>query len=352
MTTEKPGYADATATGPSRAGADVGPHGAAHSRGLRPSFTVVMAAHNAADTIADALESVFAQTLPPHDVVVVDDGSSDGTAAIVDQWRDRVRLVRTPNRGPAAARNTAVTHAKGDFLAILDADDLFLPERLEALSDLAVARPDLDLLMTNVLYEQGNTVFAFFDRRNRFPVSNQRREILTRNFVQFPAVRRTVFVEHGGFDESLLVAEDWDLWIRLVLDGAAVGCVDRPLLRYRRLPGSLTSNDERNLQARLDVLRRYRARSDLGYDEIAALEASCIKAGALLEVIEGRRALMSRAVDWRQRMLKIARNPRQRPAHRAQAVATVLFPALGRASESARSRRRRNVASAKSSGAM
>jgi glycosyltransferase involved in cell wall biosynthesis len=120
-------------------------------RGQVPTFSIVIAAHNAAGTIAEAVESALAQTLPAIEVIVGDDGSTDETAAALDPYRERIRYFRQEHRGVASTRNAALKIARGDFFAVLDADDAYLPERLEALAGLSATRPDLDLLCTDLV---------------------------------------------------------------------------------------------------------------------------------------------------------------------------------------------------------
>ncbi|MDR5708499.1 MAG: glycosyltransferase family 2 protein, partial [Armatimonadota bacterium] len=94
---------------------------------MSPTVSLVIPAHNAEAYLREALDSVFAQTRPPDEVIVVDDGSLDRTPEIAASYGDRVRLVRQPNRGEAAARNTGVRVAQGELIAFLDADDAWLP---------------------------------------------------------------------------------------------------------------------------------------------------------------------------------------------------------------------------------
>ena len=118
-----------------------------------PTFSVVIATYNSAATIAEAIESALAQTLPPLEVIVGDDGSTDHTAAALEPYWERIRYFRQEHRGVASARNAALGMARGEFFAVLDADDAYLPERLEALAALSAVRPDLDLLSTDLVYE-------------------------------------------------------------------------------------------------------------------------------------------------------------------------------------------------------
>ena len=110
-----------------------------------------MAAFQAAETIGEAVESALAQTLPPHEIIICDDGSTDDIGGAIARFGERVRLLRQEHRGPGAAKQTASEAASGEFVVVLDADDTFHPRRLEALGEAAAARPDLDLLTTDAL---------------------------------------------------------------------------------------------------------------------------------------------------------------------------------------------------------
>src|SRR5436305_10109763 len=121
--------------------------------GPEPAFSVIVAAYEAAGTIAAAIDSALAQTLAPHEVIVCDDGSTDDLEGALAPYRDQIVLIRQENAGEGAAKNAAARAATGDFVVVLDADDRFLPERLEALCELAVARPDLDIPTTDAFPE-------------------------------------------------------------------------------------------------------------------------------------------------------------------------------------------------------
>jgi Glycosyl transferase family 2 len=152
-------------------------------------------------------------------------------------------LLRQENGGEAAAENTAAAAATGDFVAILDADDVYLRKRLDALSTLAQARPDLDILTTDgYLCVSDRIVRRNYDRSWRFEIADQRRAIIERNFIfGLAAVRRERLLQHGGFDEAIRWTTDWDLWLRLILAGARAGCVPEPLALYRLRETSLTA---------------------------------------------------------------------------------------------------------------
>lgn len=241
-----------------------------------PTFSVVIAAYQAEDTVAEAVRSALRQTRPPLEVVVCDDGSTDGTPAVLESFGGAIRVVRRLNGGESAAKNSAVRAARGDYVVVLDADDVFHPRRLEALEWLARERPDLDILTTDAVLEaDGVPMRRAYGDHWPFPSDDQRSAILDRNFVLgLCAVRRDRWLAAGGFDEGLALTADWEFWQRLVLGGSRVGLVAEPLARYRLTVGTLSSSRVRLVQARLDVLSRAAARGDLAPHEREVVAAA------------------------------------------------------------------------------
>lgn len=199
-------------------------------------------AYQAAAHIRQAIESVLEQTVPPLEIIVSDDGSTDDLAGALEPYGAHIQLVCGPNGGLPVARNRGFRAASGEFVANLDADDVLYPEWIEAVGELAAARPDLDILTTNGYRVDNERRLrrCYGDYWGVFEIANQRREILRRNFiVAFAAVRRTRFLEVGGFDEEIVSA--WDLWLRLLVDGSRAGCVDELLFEYTAREGSLST---------------------------------------------------------------------------------------------------------------
>jgi len=237
-----------------------------------PRFSVVIPAYQAATTIRAALDSTLCQTYPAHETIVVDDGSTDNLEAALEPFRAQITLIRTENRGVAAARNQGLAIASADFLASLDADDRFCPERLEALAGLAQARPDLDILGTDTRFVVGAEPQGTFAAVNPFVVKGQRQAIFEYCFVGcLPAVRIESLRAIGGFDEGLAVAEDWDCWLRLILSGSEAGFVDRALYEYCRRDDSLTSQLVNGFWARVALLEKAEANPALRLDDVPAL---------------------------------------------------------------------------------
>jgi glycosyltransferase involved in cell wall biosynthesis len=240
----------------------------------RPSFSVLVPLYNRAATVAEAVASALEQTEPPAEVIVCDDGSTDHPERALSAFDDRILLLRQPNRGAPAAQNAALAAASGDFVAVLDSDDVWEPARLERLAELAVARPDLDILGTDVWFERGGKRTGRFVEANPFPTQGQDLAVLTSCFLSNPAMRRRRVEALGGFDQRLPIAYDWDILIRLVLDGARAGLVDEPLARYRLGDGGLTGKRARSLRHRVLCLEKAWREQDLNRAQRAILRRS------------------------------------------------------------------------------
>jgi hypothetical protein len=298
--------------------------------GPPPTFSVIVAAYNVADVIGDALQSIRAQTRPPLEVIVCDDGSTDDLEAAIKPFRDAITFLRQPNGGEAAAKNAAAAVAKGEFVAILDADDVYFANRLETLSKLAQARPDLDILTTDgFLCADGHVVRRNYGRSWRFEVVDQRRVILQRNFIfGLAAVRREHLWEHGGFDESIRWTTDWDLWLRMILAGARVGCVDKPLALYRLREASLTAQRRELLLGKLATLEKARQNPELQGDEPDVLEASLASYRRELALLDLRTSVAAGDTEARRRALDVLRAPGYRMRTRLDAAVMAAAPAM------------------------
>jgi len=185
------------------------------SKGKSPSVSVVIPAYNYGPFLGEAIESALAQTYQPLEVIVIDDGSTDNTPEVAASYGSRIRFVRTPNKGVSAARNAGIEISKGDLIAFVDADDRWLPNKLEIqiphfLSDPAVG-----------LVHAGNRVFDNETAATLCepPVDSTAslHDLLKCCAVSASAVvvPRRIFKETGGFDERLAGGEDWDMWLRI-----------------------------------------------------------------------------------------------------------------------------------------
>jgi glycosyltransferase involved in cell wall biosynthesis len=272
--------------------------------------------------------SLLEQTVPPYEIIVCDDGSTDELDDALEPFLDAIVLIRQENQGPSSARNRAVERATGEFVVFLDADDRFDPMRLERLGVLALDRPDLDILTTDALVEvDGVVIGRFYTSTNRFVVDDQRVGILTTNFIfGLLAVRRTALVRVGGFDEGLRQAEDWDCWMRLILEGARAGLVDEPLAVYRVRSGSGSSDRIRLLHGRVGALERVLKRTDLTDKERRVAVDARSFASRMLAVAEAQQALLNGSPDARALSLHIVVGRGFFLSSRAKAILGVVAP--------------------------
>jgi peptidoglycan/xylan/chitin deacetylase (PgdA/CDA1 family) len=223
------------------------------------SVSIVIPAHNAAETIAETLDSLCAQTFSDWEAIVVDDGSSDGTRDVAAGYaarEPRIRLIGQPQQGVSAARNAGVGLARCDWLLFLDADDWVLPEHLERMAGALAADSSLDgahcgwsrvagdgTALAEQFCPPTEDLFPLFARHCAFAI-------------HACVVRRSLVELVGGFDPSLRVGEDWDLWRRIMLAGARFDAVREVLACYRVRPGSATSDGSLVLEETLRVLER------------------------------------------------------------------------------------------------
>jgi GT2 family glycosyltransferase len=247
--------------------------------------TVAIPVFNAGRTIGAALQSVFAQTYRNYEVIVVDDGSTDDTASQVAEWGDRVTYVYQPNRGRAGARNEALRHARGRFIAFLDADDVWLPRKLENQIAYFVRFPETGLLHTAALMSDAPTrtalettdaltpdVFDAPPNQVYCDLFHGRLDIDTLT-VMAP---RTVILECGGFDERReLHVEDWDLWLRIAARHP-VGYLRSPLA-VRRPGGSMSRAVEKTYQGQQMVIGQSAALCQTACEKHAAAPDECFR---------------------------------------------------------------------------
>ncbi|MGO9316177.1 MAG: glycosyltransferase family 2 protein [Terracidiphilus sp.] len=220
-------------------------------------ISVIIPAYNAERYIARAIESCFNQTYAPHEIIVVDDGSTDGTAEIAESFPSPVRVIRqSENMGASVARNRAVQVSTGDWLAFLDADDWFLPQKLELQRRCALENEQAVLIYAG--YRAMRLDGSEYDGKLRLP-----RELFPR--LRFHcvihlgtvALRRDAFDAVGGFNPALRVTEDWDLWLRLAgrYSVALFAPMTEQLAVYRKTAGSLSSNTMRFFHERPAIYR-------------------------------------------------------------------------------------------------
>ena len=204
-----------------------------------PGVSVVIPVHNGESTIPRALASVFAQSYPDYEVIVVDDGSTDGTLAVLAGYGDRIRVIGSVSRGPSAARNTGVRASAGQYVAFLDDDDEWMPEKLVQCVPLLDADPACALVytLTTKVDQQGRLMGPESEARPD-PESPTLKDLLASPWNVVPSqfvVRTDAFNRCGGFHERLIACEDLYFLLR-VREYGHFRCVPEPLLRKETRP--------------------------------------------------------------------------------------------------------------------
>jgi glycosyltransferase involved in cell wall biosynthesis len=224
----------------------------------RPRFSVITAAYNAEDTIADALDSVIAQTLPDWEVLVVDDGSTDRTGEIIAEYasRDvRITATRQANAGAAVARNAAAAAARAPHLVVLDADDMMRPDYLESQAAFIDRHPGYAIYSCNGhYYDRRPTLKIWRGRRFARVQSYTLEQMLYKCWIFVMAVvSKAEFDATGGFRAESWV-EDYDLWLRLLARGGRHIHNPATLGLYRLTAGSKSTAPSRVIAATLESL--------------------------------------------------------------------------------------------------
>ncbi|MCI1279530.1 MAG: glycosyltransferase [Nitrospira sp.] len=225
-----------------------------------PRVSVVIPTYNCARFLGQTIDSALRQAYRDFEIIVVDDGSTDDTQQVVAGYGKTIRYVYQSNQGASAARNVALSIASGEFIAYLDADDLWIADKLSRQVEYMVAHPACGFLHTevSVIDEQNKVLHTRFNYETNRPVPQGLciRELLLRSHIQTLTVleRRTAFDDAGMFDLRLPVAQDYLHWLGVVLRGYEVGYLAEPLGQYRWRAGSLMSSQRRLVE---DFVRIY-----------------------------------------------------------------------------------------------
>lgn len=222
--------------------------------------SVIIPCYRQAHFLPEALESIFAQSYPAVEVIVVNDGSDDDTETVARRYGERIRYVWKTNGGLSSARNAGIAAAAGKYLLFLDADDLLHPDALARLVEASEGRENVVSIITtrtfaNDISEDGEimlppeapTFLPALFRNNLAPVHAHL------------CPRRIIDVS-GGFDETLTCLEDWDLWLRVALQEPRLISVPHLGAFYRRYPGSMSTNHTRMRLMRAEVIIRNHTR--------------------------------------------------------------------------------------------
>lgn len=207
-------------------------------------ISVIIPVYNGEKTIRETIESVLNQTFSDFELIVINDGSQDLTLDIIANIEDtRLKIFSYPNAGQAVSRNRGFSHASGEFIAFLDADDLWIPDKLESQLKALQEHPNAAVAYswTNFIDEMGHYLC---NSSNRTVNGDAYAELLLYNFLDSgsnPLIRRQALAQVGGFDKELVPAEDWDMYLRLAARYHFVA-VPLPQILYRVSTNSQSTN--------------------------------------------------------------------------------------------------------------
>jgi glycosyltransferase involved in cell wall biosynthesis len=228
-----------------------------------PDVSVILPVYNREHSVARAIRSVLAQTLRPLELIVVDDGSTDGTRDVLDSFGSRITVIRQPHAGAYVARNRGLRQSRGELIAFIDSDDAWLPDRLASQIPL-MERPEVGLVFGDVVHVRPGS-----DRRRvtSFQVAPPRRghvaaQFAWCNFVPTSAVlvRRRCIEEAGGFAEDVSLSCDYLMWFRIALRHE-LDFIDRVVAEYTLSPDSISADLGRSIEARIQLFSAELART-------------------------------------------------------------------------------------------
>jgi glycosyltransferase involved in cell wall biosynthesis len=212
-----------------------------------PKVSIVIPTYNSAQFLDETLQSVFSQTFNDFEIIVIDDGSTDQTRKVLSKYDDRIRYFLQENGGPAKARNRGIRESLGEYIAFLDADDIWLPTKLEKQVSRFQQNPELGMVFTeNSCFDQNGIYLTSLGKRKKLMRGDLVKNIFLHSGVATPTVmvRREVFNQIGVFDEELYMSEDDNMWIRVTANFKAE-LIDEPLAKARTHSTRTTANKKK-----------------------------------------------------------------------------------------------------------
>lgn len=268
---------------------------------VAPLDSVVIPAYNCAEFIADALDSALAQTFKNYEILLVNDGSPDTEKleTVLENYFDKIIYIRQKNGGTAVARNTAIENARGEFLAFLDGDDVWLPEYLEAQLK-AIAAKNCDLI-----YADAKLFGNLRDKSETYMVKSPSSGAVTTEsllsgqcnvITSGTVVRRAKVLAVGKFNAELpqIVSEDFDLWFQLAKSGACLDYQKRVLLKYRVSQTGLSGSNVKRAERSVAVFKSVEKKYELTAAEKEKLQTHLDFALAELEIEKGKYNLLQK----------------------------------------------------------
>jgi glycosyltransferase involved in cell wall biosynthesis len=221
-----------------------------------PKVSVIIPVYNRAGFLREAIDSVLNQTWGDFEIIVVDDGSTDGTGEVAKSYGDRIRYFHKKNEGPSKARNHGASRGRGRYLGFLDSDDIWEPHKLDVQMTFLESHPEVELISCGS-YALGTP------RKRRSPIRGHMcgdlfLDLYQRSFINTSGVvmTRDSFFQAGPFDEAIRTAEDYDLWLK-VARTSTMAYLDAPLVGIRKHPDELSKNKLELRQNAIRVIQKH-----------------------------------------------------------------------------------------------
>ncbi|MEH2349205.1 MAG: glycosyltransferase [Nostoc sp.] len=225
---------------------------------FKPTVSVIIPTYQRGDIVSQAINSVLAQTYRDYEIIVINDGSQDNTPQVLAEFSENhhITVIHQANQGVSAARNAGICSARGKYIAFLDDDDLWEPQKLEKQISVLEANPHLGLIYSDSLFFSEQKGLSKKSYNTAFPTPNLQVVFTLFRYNYIPiltvVVRRDCLEQVGLFDETVAPCEDYDLWLRLI-QKFPIYFLNEPLARYRRSSNSLSKNTEKFLISYLRV---------------------------------------------------------------------------------------------------
>jgi glycosyltransferase involved in cell wall biosynthesis len=246
---------------------------------MTPKVSVVIPAYNKAELTRRTVDSVLRQTYPNLEIIVVDDGSKDDTRQAMLSYGNKIIYLHKSNGGACSARNEGIRNASGEYIAFLDCDDLYLPDKIELCVRYLDHHPVVGFVHTSAYFIDGkDKVLSRYSHPRSLRHDDATKRLILKNFICNSTVvaRKECIDKAGYFDESIFVPADWDMWLRMS-ETAEVGYIDSPLTMYRVTDNYTFNKLDEAQKEELIVIEKFFARNP----QLASLRAMAMSCWSL-----------------------------------------------------------------------
>ncbi len=198
-------------------------------------ISIIIPAYNSAKYLPETIDSILAQGMRDYEIIIIDDGSTDNTREVIDKFNAKIKYIYQKQKGAAAARNRGIRNSRGDYIAFLDADDIWLPQKIRLQMQYFNNNPEISIIYTDAqVFDERGLIWHSANRHMRMYSGKIYYKLFLENFIHTSSVilKRACLERVGLFDESLGPCEDYEFWLRLARD-YEFAFINKPLVKYR-----------------------------------------------------------------------------------------------------------------------